>query len=153
MHTIRKRDQAGRILPSEHKKATCHPDRQVVGNGLCGACYQREWRKENPEKRQIYQRRNSYGVSPQDFDRMMAEQNYRCAICRQPFGEDRPSRPLIEHDHNTGFVRGLVHYWCNTRLTAVEDKEFLGNALRYLEDAQRRYDEQGATIQGYRSLG
>ena len=83
---------------------------------------------------------------------MMVEQNYTCAICRKPFGDSRSLTPLIEHDHNTGFVRGLVHYWCNTRLTAVEDKEFLGNALRYLEDAQRRYDEQGATLQGYRSI-
>ncbi|MGW0169551.1 endonuclease VII domain-containing protein [Streptomyces sp. NPDC003343] len=30
--------------------ATCHPDRPHVARGLCGSCYQREWKAENPEK-------------------------------------------------------------------------------------------------------
>lgn len=25
----------------------CHPDRKHVGNGLCGSCYQMEWRRKN----------------------------------------------------------------------------------------------------------
>jgi hypothetical protein len=129
--------------------ATCHPDRQLCANGLCKPCYQVWWRKTNPEKRQVYQHRYTYNISSQDFDNMMVEQKKCCALCRKLFGDDRP---VIEHNHETGFVRGLVHYWCNTRLTAIEDKDFLEHALRYLKDAQRRYDEQGSTIRSDRGF-
>jgi hypothetical protein len=89
-------------------------------------------------------------MSLQDFKNRLEAQGNCCALCRKPFGNERP---VVEHNHETNFVRGLTHYWCNTRLTAVEDKEFLENALRYLEDAQRRYDEQGTTIQSDRDAG
>jgi hypothetical protein len=60
-------------------------------------------------------------MSLQYFTNLLAAQGNCCALCRKPFGDERP---VVEHDHETNFVRGLTHYWCNTRLTAVEDKEF-----------------------------
>lgn len=31
-------------------KATCHPDKPLRGRGLCGACYNRWWAEQNPER-------------------------------------------------------------------------------------------------------
>lgn len=33
-------------LPEELKVALCHPNRKHIGNGLCGSCYQMDWRKK-----------------------------------------------------------------------------------------------------------
>lgn len=51
-----------------------------------------------------------YGFEPGQYARMLAEQEGRCAICRR-----RPIRRrlAVDHDHNTGRVRGLLCYTCN----------------------------------------
>jgi hypothetical protein len=50
MWKIHRRPRPNRFLGTPHKKekgvATCHPNKQVVGWGLCGACYMREWRAQ-----------------------------------------------------------------------------------------------------------
>lgn len=43
-----------------------------------------------------------------------------------------PRRPVVDHDHETGIVRGIICHACNIKLPAVEDAGFLAAALRYL---------------------
>ena len=57
-----------------------------------------------------------YGISADDWDRMHREQNGVCLLCGQ-----RADDPLVvDHDHKTGRVRGLVHNRCNVLLGRVE---------------------------------
>lgn len=47
----------------------------------------------------------SYGISVDDYNRMLEEQNGGCYIC----GKSYTNRALdIDHDHETGKVRGLL---------------------------------------------
>ena len=50
-----------------------------------------------------------YGLTPEDFEAMVATQGGRCAIC----GRISDARLHIDHDHETGAVRGLLCADCN----------------------------------------
>ena len=46
-----------------------------------------------------YARASKYDVRPEEYDRMLIEQDNRCKLCRQPFGTDRATAPCVEHKH------------------------------------------------------
>jgi Recombination endonuclease VII len=60
--------------------------------------------------------RDKYKISPADYERMAAEQAGRCAICRKV-----PERLFVDHDHQTGRVRGLLCRDCNFALGWLRD--------------------------------
>lgn len=66
------------------------------------------------------------------YDRLLAVQGGRCAICRCT---PRTRRLAVDHDHQTGWVRGLLCYACNHELlgAARDDIQILRNAVYYLE--------------------
>lgn len=55
-----------------------------------------------------------------------AEQGNRCALCQGQLGTKAPLDPVLDHDHATGAVRGVLHRGCNSLLGKVEN-----NAPRY----------------------
>ena len=62
-----------------------------------------------------------YGIGLADFDRMVKAQEGRCLICRR-----LPERGLfVDHDHETGKVRGLLCHHCNIGLGMFRDNETL----------------------------
>src|SRR4030095_5891749 len=73
--------------------------------------------------------RSGYGMSVDDFLGILAAQGGQCAICRC-----RLMRPVIDHDHTTGRVRGLVCFRCNSWLAAIENVAFSKAAHRYLRE-------------------
>jgi hypothetical protein len=60
-----------------------------------------------------------YGISVEDYERMLAEQDGGCHICgKKPEGK----RALdIDHDHTTGKVRGLLCSNHNRALGLLND--------------------------------
>lgn len=79
-------------------------------------------------KRQDKHRRHRYGMEPGQYDRMMSDQDGRCALCREV-----SEKPLVvDHDHATGVVRGLLCYTCNRGLHMLDAPGRLEAALRYL---------------------
>lgn len=72
-----------------------------------------------------------YGLTPEDYDELLDQQEGRCAICRRKFTPSR--RPQIDHDHKTGVVRGLLCSWDNQLLGLVRDNgTWLSQAASYL---------------------
>ena len=55
----------------------------------------------------------TYGLTPEDYERILLQQGYRCGCCGKPFKEGKT--PHIDHEHG-GHVRGIVCPYCNTRL-------------------------------------
>lgn len=84
---------------------------------------------DNKRRRNLISR---YGITVEEYERRLAEQDHKCAICRLPMDEGR--RLAVDHDHKTGEVRGIVHIRCNTAIALLKDSpEICRQAAEYLE--------------------
>lgn len=63
----------------------------------------------------------AYGLTPADYDRILASQNNACAICESTDPQHWSGRFHVDHDHATGQVRGLLCHGCNTGLGSFRD--------------------------------
>lgn len=66
---------------------------------------------------------STYGLEPEAFLDLFASQDHRCAICRKGlvlFAEDQATTPVVDHNHGTGAVRGILCRGCNTAVGYVE---------------------------------
>jgi hypothetical protein len=67
---------------------------------------------------------------------MVAEQGGLCAICRQDCNRSNSERLCIDHHHQSGQVRGLICFKCNTGLGRFdEDLSRMEAAIAYLRRA------------------
>lgn len=67
--------------------------------------------------------RRKYGMTADEVDALLTEQEGRCAICRTAKPGGRWGSFMVDHDHETGLVRGLLCYRCNTRIGWYENNE------------------------------
>ena len=80
-------------------------------------------------------RQFSYGVSTVEYEAMLIAQCGVCAVCG---GMNDNGRPLfVDHDHETGAVRGLLCGGCNVALgMANDDPDTLRRLAEYVEDSR-----------------
>lgn len=98
-------------------------DLRYATNGYRGQRLSASARKEEWLKK-------AYGLTLETRAQLVAQQKGACAVCKRV-----PHNALVvDHDHNTGKVRGMLCYTCNTKLDyfwklrhAVS--EYLGEAL------------------------
>ena len=82
--------------------------------------------------------RKHYGLSVGSAEFMLTLQAYKCAICRkeialfQTKGGEGKVRAVIDHNHTTGQVRGILCPKCNLVLTLLEDQKWLFASGKYL---------------------
>lgn len=93
------------------------------------------WEK-NPLPKEVQRERNlkrSFGLGLEEYDELLKLQNGCCAIC----GTDACSSGrnfAVDHDHQTGKIRGLLCKFCNTALGQFKDDTMtLRKAIQYLE--------------------
>jgi hypothetical protein len=85
-------------------------------------------------KRHYYLKRK-YGITEQQYDEMLAFQNFGCAICKSVHTKcSGTKRLVVDHCHTTKKVRGLLCSSCNKAIGLLEDStEFLNFAIDYLK--------------------
>ena len=77
--------------------------------------------------------RRRYGITEEEYDRMFHEQRGCCAICHTHQLELKKAL-AVDHDHESGKVRGLLCGPCNRALGLFKDSTAsLFNAINYLE--------------------
>ena len=79
--------------------------------------------------------KKAYGISPEQYDAMFDALGGACAICERVVAGKPPSRERlhVDHDHETGKIRGLLCGACNVSLGGFrDDPELLAAAIRYL---------------------
>lgn len=102
----------------------------------------KDWR-ENRDRIQAINRASNrkvlYGVTRDQFDALVSRQNGGCAICAATSGYRKKKTPLVvDHDHMTGIVRGLLCQPCNSAIGFFADNpELLKRAAVYLEGAKK----------------
>jgi hypothetical protein len=72
--------------------------------------------------------REKYGITLEQYNELLDEQRGKCALCRKP---PRKRFLAVDHDHETGAVRGLLCTPCNTTMGFI-DKVGIGAIVRYL---------------------
>ncbi len=72
-----------------------------------------------------------YGTTGDDDDRLYAAQGGVCAICQRATGKAR--RLAVDHNHDTGDVRGLLCGPCNHILIGRWPRDALARAVTYLD--------------------
>lgn len=84
-----------------------------------------------PEQRRTQWLWKKYKITPEQFDARLAEQVGMCGLC----AGDACSRGwMVDHDHDTGALRGILCFKCNRGLGALGDNAAaLRRALDYLE--------------------
>ena len=74
-----------------------------------------------------------YGLSGEEYDEILIKQEGKCAICGRHQSE-LTRRLFIDHNHDTGKVRALLCYYCNTILScAHDDIAILETTIKYLQ--------------------
>jgi hypothetical protein len=105
--------------------------------------YGKAWRAANPEKKRLSQAnhmlKRNYNLTKEEYDRMFAEQDGRCAICGEPETAldrtgDRVMALAVDHNHNRFQVRMLLCRNHNIGLGLFQDSPvLLRAAAAYLE--------------------
>ena len=87
-----------------------------------------------PELRRKYRLAHKYGITPEDYDRMVIDQGNMCALCDSPEPGTKHGFWHIDHCHSTGVLRKLLCSTCNTGLGSFYDNpDVLRRAADYIE--------------------
>lgn len=104
------------------------------------AAKQAAYRERHPTRSREAGLRRKYNLTQAEYDTMLSSQLGKCAICEKP----PRSRKLlfVDHDHDTGVVRGLLCSQCNWALGGFGDSpEMVARALSYLNQSPMRSKE------------
>lgn len=113
------------------------------------ATHNREVKRKRSERAWAKRIEETYGITADDYAEILAFQGGVCAICRVARGVVK--RMAVEHDHATGFTRGICCGSCNALIArGRDDPEFFERAAEYLRNppAQQVIGERVAPISG-----
>jgi len=86
-------------------------------------------RYRDREKTKIQTIKYKYGLSEQEYINLLERSGHQCAICKRS-----DKRLVIDHNHQTKQVRGLLCATCNTGLGHFyEDEVILTGAINYVK--------------------
>lgn len=116
---------------------------------------QQEKRMANVEVREkyllgrwVYSLKRRYGITASDYIALAQAQHDRCAICGLRFADverqksDQTQRLHVDHDHETGKVRGLLCFRCNNGLGFFRDDiAALEAAIAYIKRSRGIFGE------------
>jgi Mor family transcriptional regulator len=65
------------------------------------------------------------GLTTEAFDGLLKQQRGKCALCL------KAKRLVVDHDHKTRVIRGLLCGGCNRLMVAMDDPKWAGRAIAY----------------------
>ena len=96
----------------------------------------KKWYEDNKDSINFRCRKNKikreYYLTIEQYNQMFVDQNGVCAICGEK--QENGKNLSIDHNHETGKVRGLLCTRCNTGIGLLKEKEdILLKAIEYLK--------------------
>jgi len=137
----RDRGDYGRLYYAANKAAINSKTRRYYeGHSEHIKKHNREYRalvaKTRPEVALARSRRRwfaKYGITEARYLALLSEQDQRCKICRGDVPGGPWNRFVVDHDHQTGAIRGLLCAHCNLGLGLFgDDPRRLEQAAEYL---------------------
>jgi membrane-associated HD superfamily phosphohydrolase len=97
--------------------------------------YKKTYKNKDKERAKNASRKHQikrlYGMTLEDYEVLFNKQGGVCAICGKP---ETTRRLSIDHNHETGMVRGLLCSRCNLTIGKMEDNiELFELAITYLK--------------------
>lgn len=114
----------------------------------CKACHTADgvaYKRRNADARARYAERRrhqdikrKFGITVEQYDQILATQGGGCALCGTDRGSitcgGKPRRLAVDHDHETGCVRGLLCEGCNRGIGLLrDDPDLLRRAADYID--------------------
>lgn len=99
---------------------------------------QRKWCSETCSKEgaravRLWER---YRITLGEYNKILVEQDGKCSICKRP---PKAGKSLaVDHDHQTGYVRGLLCFMCNRRVLGARSADILVKTAAYVTDPPAR---------------
>ena len=108
-------------------------------HGFGYSCKECLAKKHDPVKTRTKRIKKVFGITFDDYNRMLKSQNNRCAICNSTATGNRRHKNLnVDHCHTTGKVRGLLCHGCNSGIGSMKDDvELLDKAIAYLREMNK----------------
>jgi hypothetical protein len=93
----------------------------------------KKWREEHRYYTKNWHLKKNYGITLVQYNEMLIAQNGTCIICKRE-EIDKNKSLAVDHDHQTGKVRGLLCRRCNTVLGLLnENPEIFNTFINYLK--------------------
>ena len=109
----------------------------MVRHSTCKECDRKRVAENYATDPSIYQNnhlKRNYGITLNEYNKMLKEQDHKCATCGTTEAGGKHGKFMVDHSHNTGKVRGLLCKSCNIALGEIKDnRQTLLNMVEYLE--------------------
>ena len=99
----------------------------------CSINYHLAWQVIHRVEKNEYNRNRNHNMVTDDYNKLLKLQNNLCAICGKP--ENRTyngkiTALMVDHDHKTGKIRGLLCHHCNIILGHMRDELYLCDKVK-----------------------
>lgn len=145
--TFKKCSRCGDVEPISNFSVARQGRSGPIYRGPCKRCASKmaiAWTDANIDRARDTHLRRQYGITLNDYEVLLSAQGGVCAICgnppyipeaERPRRQGRPTRAIlaVDHDHDTGHVRGLLCIPCNRGIGFLKDSpKILRSAFEYL---------------------
>jgi hypothetical protein len=114
-------------------------------HGKCKKCYVKKQQETyDPVKKRNENLKRCYGITLDEYNNLLNNQNGKCATCGTTKPGGRKSGRgggtnvfVVDHCHNTGAVRGLLCHSCNRAMGLLGDNtHIIEEMIKYLQKHQ-----------------
>lgn len=138
IEAYRKRKREYAKTPEQREKRKLYMRKWTAANRehfnkLCRDSHARIRKTQPPEFRHAQHLKYTYGITRDDYLKMLEKQGGKCLICASNTPRGNKSWH-IDHCHETGKIRGLLCNYCNPRLGWYE--AYKSKIEGYLSEAQ-----------------
>lgn len=104
----------------------------------CKECMSNRTKNWVAENKEVYaesmiasSRKSRFGISREEYQKMLVDQNNQCGICKREIGWEA----AVDHCHNTKKIRGLLCRKCNLGLGGFKDNiKIIEKAIKYVKE-------------------
>jgi hypothetical protein len=116
-------------LPEPKAPVDYRPRPIVERSGGRCATHWRKVCKERKARAHATRVEKVYGLQRGQYEQLYEAQGGRCYICQRATGKTR--RLSVDHDHKSGYVRGLLCRPCNSLLGHIRDDTLVAKRIVY----------------------